>query len=336
MSTVHRYASRRNPCHPGFSRNWPTPTPNESLRFYTDVLGLELTEQAGQSAYLRGWGEFFHHSVQLTEAPLAGVGHVGWRTFGPDELSEAVTRLERSGQGAGWHEDSLGHGPAYRYHAPHGRHLHEVFWEVDRYEPPPELAPTYPNRPQRYLPRGAAVRSLDHVTIACENIMGDVQWYRDTLGHRFTEYIVAEDNHDFVVFAMLTTVHLAHDMAIVFDHSGVPARVNHVAFWVDQREELRRATDVLIEMDHPIEFGPGRHGMGEQDYVYVREPSGFRIELNAGGYRNYAPDWEPVKWTPSQGSNSVYRNIAMPESMLESFPSTDVTEEQRVVSGLFV
>jgi catechol 2,3-dioxygenase len=313
-----------------------TPTPEASLRFYVDVLGLELTEQRGQSAYLRGWGEFFHHSLQLTEAPLAGLGHVGWRTYGPQDLEEAVRRLDAGGQAIGWHEDTPGHGPAYRYRAPHGGHVHEVFWEVDRYVAPPELAPTYPNRPQRFRPRGAAVRSLDHVTIASADIMGDVEWYRDTLGHRFTEYIVAEDDHDFVVFAMLSTVHLAHDMAIVPDHSAIPARVNHVAFWVDQREELRRATDALIDADHPIEFGPGRHGMGEQDYVYVREPSGLRIELNAGGYRNFAPDWEPVKWTPSQGSNSVYRNVAMPDSMLESFPPANVTERERQASGLFV
>ena len=84
-------------------------------------------------------------------------------------------------------------------------------------------------------------------------------------------------------------------MAIVLDHSGVSARVNHVAFWVDQREELLRVSEVFLDHDVPIEFGPGRHGMGEQDYLYVREPSGLRIELNAGGYRNFAPDWEPVR-----------------------------------------
>jgi hypothetical protein len=34
----------------------------------------------------------------------------------------------------------------------------------------------------------------------------------------------------------------------------------------------------------------------------------------------YVPDWEPVKWVPSQGSNSMYRNSSMPDSMMESFP----------------
>jgi len=312
-----------------------TPVPERSLAFYTDVMGLEVSGQQGQSVFLRGWGEWFHHSVQLTEAPQVGLGHIGWRAEGPEYLDRAVTRLEESGRGEGWHDGNLGHGRAYRYRAPYGEHLHEVFWDVERYAPPADKAPTLPNRPQRYQPRGAAVRSLDHVTIASPEILKDVYWYRDTLGHRFTEYIVAEEMQDLCVFAMTSTVHLAHDMAIVLDHSGVNERVNHVAFWVDQREELLRVAEVFLDADVAIEFGPGRHGMGEQDYLYVREPSGLRIELNAGGYRNFAPDWEPVRWLPSQGSNSIYRNIGMPETMMESFPPVAELAEAKGSSGLF-
>src|SRR3954468_20425802 len=33
-----------------------TPTPDPSLAFYRDVLGLEESGRAGQSVYLRGWG----------------------------------------------------------------------------------------------------------------------------------------------------------------------------------------------------------------------------------------------------------------------------------------
>ena len=65
-----------------------TPTPQESLAFYTSVLGLEESAREGQSVFLRGWGEFFHHSIQLTEGPHAGLGHVGWRT-GPQRPPRA-------------------------------------------------------------------------------------------------------------------------------------------------------------------------------------------------------------------------------------------------------
>jgi len=65
----------------------------------------------------------------------------------------------------------------------------------------------------------------------------------------------------------------------------------------------------------------------------------MRVEINSGGYRNYEPDWEPVRYEPQQGSNVFYRNLAMPHSMFESFPSGGslATEEgaATAASGLF-
>ena len=75
-----------------------------------------------------------------------------------------------------------------------------------------------------------------------------------------------------------------------------------------------------MENGTDIEYGPSVHGVGEQTFLYFREPSSLRVELNTGGYRNYVPDWTPNVWTPSAGSNSIYRNGAMPMSMTESFP----------------
>ena len=164
-----------------------TPKPQESLDFWTNVIGLEETTREGRSVYLRGWGDRFHHTLKLTDGDQPGVTHIGWRTFGQDELERAVKRLDDAGAGVGWFDESVGHGPAYQYRSP-GGHLHELFWEVERYQAP-----------------------------------------------------------------------------------------------------------------------------------YFREPSGLRIELNAGGYRNYEPDWETVRFEPQAGSNVFYRNLGMPPSMLENF-----------------
>ena len=51
--------------------------------------------------------------------------------------------------------------------------------------------------------------------------------------------------------------------------------------------------------------------MGFQTYLYFREPGGMRIELNSGGWRNYQPDWKPVRWSPAMGSNDFYRQNAL-------------------------
>ena len=52
-----------------------TPKAPESLRFFVDVLGMEEETRAGQSVYLRGFGDYLRYSLKLTEAPKAGRGH---------------------------------------------------------------------------------------------------------------------------------------------------------------------------------------------------------------------------------------------------------------------
>lgn len=293
-----------------------SPRPDDSLRFFKDVLGLEESGREGQSVYLRGWGEWSFHSLQLTEGPQPALGHAAWRAAGPEELEAAVARL--AGVGEGWLEPGPGQGPAYRYRGP-GGHLHELFWEIERYQAPEALRSPFPNRPQRYVPRGVAPRQIDHLTVMTAQPYADAEWYRDTLGYTFTEWTVL-DEAELPVFAMVTNNEKSHDLGLVIDQSGAAGRLHHLAYWVDSRDELLRAADVLLNADVAIEFGPGRHGMGEQDYLYVREPGGARIEINTGGYRLYEPDWEPRRWTPAQGSNTFYRNVAMPDSMMEGFP----------------
>ena len=40
-----------------------TPKPDESLRFFVDVLGMEEEARDGQSVYLRGWGDYLRYSL---------------------------------------------------------------------------------------------------------------------------------------------------------------------------------------------------------------------------------------------------------------------------------
>ena len=161
---------------------------------------------------------------------------------------------------------------------------------MERYVAPGELKSTYPARPQRFTGRGAALRLIDHVTVASKDAMQDTLWYRDTLGFRFTEYSVPDGMPDLVVSSLLTTNEKSHDFGFVADFSGVAGRINHVAFFVPERENVLRAAEILLEAGVDIEFGPGEHGIVEQFYLYFREPGGMRIELNASGYRNYVPD----------------------------------------------
>jgi hypothetical protein len=45
-----------------------------------------------------------------------------------------------------------------------------------------------------------------------------------------------------------------------------------------------------------IERGPGRHGISNAFFLYVRVPDGHRIEIYCSDYQTVDPDLEPIKW----------------------------------------
>jgi catechol 2,3-dioxygenase len=108
------------------------------------------------------------------------------------------------------------------------------------------------------------------------------------------------------------------------DNSGRLGRSHHIAFWLDLPSDVVRAADVLTEAGVQVEYGPGRHGHGENTYLYFREPGGHRVELFSGGYRNYEPDWEPARWVAGEGGIDMFRNWKAPDSMLAMFPDPEI------------
>lgn len=299
-----------------------------SVDFYVTRVGLTVVDRVEDAVYLRCWGDYYRYSLVIVPGEEPSLATMAWRTASRESLDDAVARIEAAGVSGEWFD---GHaiGRAYRFVGPWG-HPMTLHWDVEHHHAADaDAASRYPDRPEKRSTVAGAPRQLDHVTIAASDVDAFAQWYRDVLGFRIMARTVL-DEAPVSVFSVLTTNEKSHDLGVVLDGSTRPGRVNHYAFWVDTREELLIAADVLMEHGTPIEYGPSIHGIGEQSFLYYREPSSMRIELNTGGYRNYVPDWEPQTWRPSLGSSNFYRNGAMPMSMTESFPAADgpsTTEE---------
>ncbi len=106
-----------------------TPSPERSLWYFRDVLGMEVVHAGGQSVYLRGYGDYAASTVKLTESKQAGPGCISWRTASPQALERRAEAIAAAGLGLGWNEGDFGRGRAYRFHDPDG-HLVE-FWTAD-------------------------------------------------------------------------------------------------------------------------------------------------------------------------------------------------------------
>ncbi len=55
-----------------------------------------------------------------------------------------------------------------------------------------------------------------------------------------------------------------------------------------------------------IERGPGRHGISNAFFLYLRDPDGNRIELYTGDYPIPDPAWEPVRWTVNDPRRATF------------------------------
>ncbi|HEY2603571.1 MAG TPA: VOC family protein [Thermoleophilaceae bacterium] len=274
-----------------------TPKGEESLRFFVDVMGMEIESQKGQSYYLRGWGDYQRWSMKLTESSTSGLGYTGLRAWDQDALERRVAAVEATGLGEGWTDGDVGRGPSYRFRDPDG-HVFELYYEVERYDPPEHLRPAHRNVPAKYTARGCAVKRLDHVNVLAADVRASREFCVDTLGYRLYERIELDDGVESGAWMSLSIA--AHELIYTADAYGARGRLHHVAFWVDTREECLRAADIWVDNDIFIEAAPSKHTIAQGMFLYGYEPGGNRVEVTSGGRLVYAPDEPVVVWTEAE------------------------------------
>jgi catechol 2,3-dioxygenase-like lactoylglutathione lyase family enzyme len=95
---------------------------------------------------------------------------------------------------------------------------------------------------------------------------------------------------------------------------------HHLAFEVAGWDSYRVLCDHLAALGHKVEYGPGRHGPGNNLFVYLRDPSsGLRLELYSDmAHIHDEASYTPPRWEMSDRGNTVNRwGPAPPESFLE-------------------
>ena len=275
-----------------------TPKPEESLRFFVDVMGMTETGREGESVYLHAYDDYERHSLKLTASRLPGLGHVAYRTRSPQALERRVAALKGSGFDIGWTSGDLAHGPAFLCQDPDG-HKIELYNETQWYQPPPELRPALKNQAQRFPARGINVRRLDHWNGLAVDIAANREFFEKYLGFRLTEQIVMDDGSEAAIW--MTCTNKSYDFAYTRDHTGTKGRLHHITYAVNSREEVLLAADICLENGVFIETGPHKHAIQQTFFLYVYEPGGNRVEIsNSGARLILAPDWKPIRWSEAE------------------------------------
>jgi catechol 2,3-dioxygenase len=270
---------------------------DESLAFYTGPYGLKLSGMKDGSAYLRAWDDYEYHTLKLTPHHTTGVGHIGYRVSSPQALERRVRAIEASGfMVHGWTDGDDGHGPAFRFEDPFG-HVFELYWETRRYQADEGDRPALKNTASAFT--GAAPRRLDHLNLLSSDVREFRRFMETCLGSRVTEMIQLDNGR--IGGCWFTVNNKTYDLACTEEHGGGHARLHHVTYATDQREDILRAADIFLQAGVHIETGPHKHAIQGTFFLYVWEPAGNRMELaNAGARLILAPDWEPVVWTETE------------------------------------
>jgi len=189
-----------------------------SRTFYTDIIGLQVTDEADGRVYLRAMEERGHHSVILQQSTEPGTVEVlGFKTFDEQDLDKAEAYFKTLGRPVQWVER------AYQ-----GRTLltsDNLGIPLEFYHTMDRLAPIH----QSYaLYRGVKPLRIDHFNCFSPDVDASVVFYSD-IGFRVTEYTEDEESKKLWA-AWMHRKGGVHDMAFT---NGTGPRMHHVALTVD-------------------------------------------------------------------------------------------------------
>ncbi len=87
-----------------------------------------------------------------------------------------------------------------------------------------------------------------------------------------------------------------HDLAFT---NGRGPRLHHIGVWTAGPLDILHICDVMATSGYlaNMERGPGRHGISNAFFLYIRDPDGHRIELFTSDYLTVDPDLEPLRWS---------------------------------------
>ncbi|MEX0426117.1 catechol 2,3-dioxygenase [Nocardioides sp. DS6] len=275
-----------------------TPKLDESVWFFTEILGMTETKREGDSVFLRTFDNYEQTSLILTGHETSGIKKMALRASSEDALARRVKAVEEFGMSGSWVDGVAGTGPTYLTQDPDGHDI-ALYYETEWYQAPDDLKPGLKNQPQAKPNRGIGVRRLDHVNYLGKNVKANTDFLENALGARPTEQIQLDTGE--ISGRWTTFTHKSYDVVYSADWTGSTGRLHHIAFAPDSRDDILRAADLALDHGVHIETGPHKHAIQQTFFLYLYEPGGNRIELcNPLTRLVMAPDWEVVTWTEAE------------------------------------
>ncbi len=227
--------------------------------YYREVWGLKRAGEDRHARYFRA-ASTGHHVLSLHPADRRGLHHLAFNVDGREAVDAAATELERRGVTLVAHPDDLdepGNGYGLRFLDPENRCI--------------ELSAGAAGHSNDGSDENSGPRRLCHVGLNTPRIEQIVEFYTEILGFRVSDWI--EDK-----LAFLRCDRRHH--VIVFSRADYTS-VNHVAYMIADVDDMMKGVSNLRDRGQEPDWGPGRHGPGNNIFCYYRDPAGYVNEFSS-------------------------------------------------------
>lgn len=117
---------------------------------------------------------------------------------------------------------------------------------------------------------------LQHLTLATRNLQAIEDFYAGKLGFGVSDRVVDKDGK--VMTCFMRGNHEHHNLACFLqDRQGV----DHHSYEAGEWDTIRDWADHLATLDIQLFWGPGRHGPGNNLFIFTKDPDNNWIEISA-------------------------------------------------------
>jgi catechol 2,3-dioxygenase len=289
---------------------------NASREFYENTVGLHVEDRDDKAVYLRGSEEHQHHSLVLRKAVVRRLQPARLQGRQRGDLDKAAAFFSENGITYAFAEQPF-QGRTLQFTDPFGFRSSSM----PRWRRRPHLLRRYD------LYKGCHPQRLDHFNVFAAEVQDTVDFYA-RLGFRLTEYGEEDGPNGRIAAAWMHRKGNVHDFAIT---NGKGPRLHHFAYWVPTAMNILHLCDVMASSGFlkNIERGPGRHGISNAFFLYVRDPDGHRLELYTSDYFTMDHDHEPMRWSLKDPRRQTLWGAPAPRSWFEQgspFPGQAMRE----------
>lgn len=231
-----------------------TPDVERQAAFYSNIVGLGETERdASGRIYLRC--NAYHHALVLVPSSESGLHHYALDVGNEAALESTAGALSRAGIAYETEAAVVGQGPSILLRDPDGYSVELIGG----------MAQVSPN----YGPRAVQPRKLSHATLLVDDCKRSAEFYSEVLGFRVSDWV-----DDIFLWMRCNPDH--HGLAFAKTDA---IRMHHFAFEMVDLSYLVRQAEHLMQNGYQLIYGPGRHGPGQNQFEYFRDPEGNIVEF---------------------------------------------------------